>query len=310
MGLLLEIDKYIEEKKKGSSNKELFFYEFLTGNNTDTVISKDSLFTDMDKITFSAFISKKQDVISLVKKEQGKAPLMGLHYSKNIIEILAMGLHDLPFETQNLTNYIRKCSLKEQYLISKVFPELKYNPSEPVDKIDKIVSELLKNGDCKLTASSIIDTLSPLLSLNDLYILKCAFKKLCSLHPDRKLESDLNTFISLHNNLSSHLEKKYKTRYKIIIFVSALAFTLTTSFILITYWESHGLEPIYTALALAVKLLFMLSPLFFKKTRAYLLNRFNDFVSNSVKKWYSKKLGKVKSEVDIIANNRENDKPS
>lgn len=251
MTLIKEIQIGISEKRKsGVSIKEVILFDYLERNPPPADLGPNP--SSMDRICFSAFFHSDDNISEFVKKEQKQTPIKGLHYANNLIELLSMAKHDFAFEEEQLREYSRTGSLKESYLISVVFPDIPIqNEPKLSDPIDQLVHQVFIQGkydDLGKMTDKAIEAASDLL---EWWVIKKAVREAWSLHPDRDLETELNQFIALHQNLKSFHRKRIRLAYgALVVLLTSIAIFLIFYFI-VKYWEALGLEPYLAAISIS-----------------------------------------------------------
>lgn len=298
MDLLDIIETRIQKKRKSStSNKDDFFFHFLNKNEMQNLIIENFSST-MDEICYTSFVNSQNNVSGLVTKIQGEQPVMGLHYTKNLVELIAMSLQDYQFEEKNLIEYLNKCSLKEQYIIAQVFPKLDFNTKKAENSIEQVIANDLLTDSPPLSLDGIIDALSESKDLLDLFIIKSAFKRVYSFHPNKQLEQDLSSFLLVHQKLSDYQLNKYKHTFNCLLVILTITTVVFISFFIITYWDTFSIEPIYTAIGIVAAIISIVTPIIYRKKILSLKDYFDSKAEKCAHQWYSNKLQLNKSNLD------------
>lgn len=202
------INEILERSKKildSSSEKDKIFYQYLNGESIVQTYSNDV--SDILKICYSSFTGKK-DKISLVKDLQRVKPVKaGLHYSNNLVELIAIALQDFQLEKINLQNYSDTHTAKEAYLVHRLFPEIKYKtPLRIESAIDGLVNDILIGNNLNNWEDKIINSLKEANNLVDIFIISEAYKNGVKSHPVTKYRENIKYlllfYMRLHNFLN------------------------------------------------------------------------------------------------------------
>ena len=122
------------------SLKEKAFYQFLVDNPLD--YPTENNLAEIEQICLSVFgknFLSKKDLVAAQRKKQ---PIRGMHYTTNLIELSAMAIDNIKLERENLRLYCKKCSTRDFYILSHLFPEISSNLPQPKSAIDQLALHL------------------------------------------------------------------------------------------------------------------------------------------------------------------------
>ena len=307
---MLIIDELRGLKQKfinNSSLKEQAFYQFLV-NDPLSYPSKNDL-TDIEQICYSVFcidIPSKKDLTNLIEVQRRTQPISGMHYTENLIELSAMVMDNVELEQKNLKSYCEKCSMRDFYILSNLFPDISSNLPQPQGAIDQIASHL-HTGDFPQEdwKPLLLKALYETSDLIDIYITEQCYKRAMDDNPIVHRTNDL-TYV---RDTLAQVIKKTERRVKFAMgMVSALLLLLISCWLvplIIRNWDKA--EPIMAVIELLGSLIFILIIIFlgFMPDRIKFLNSLREKVID----WVFKRKGfnrlEVKETLDRLANQSE-----
>lgn len=240
MSIIEEISVKEKTLRETANEKELLFFDYLLNGATSLDTSEDN--PENVLICYSAF-SEKLNRLDLVKKMQGTKPIKGLHYTNNLIELIAIALHDFQSEKEHLADYSSKHSLRDAYLISQTFPEILPEVNEAsFSPIDKLIDEVLIDNNMENADALIFRALEATTDLVDVYILKKSAQKYLSLHESTKDKVDIQYLLRSY----LFLHKVLYIFFSIIFYIVLLSLVVVPTYLLIPFILSNWntVEPI------------------------------------------------------------------
>lgn len=125
MLIIAELKKLKQILLNRSSLKEQAFYQFLEKEPLNYPAKND--LAEIEQICLSVFggdlFSKKE----LIAAQRNTQPIGGMHYTKNLIELCAMGRENPELERENLKAYSANHSTRDFYILYVLFPYLESN---------------------------------------------------------------------------------------------------------------------------------------------------------------------------------------
>tara|TARA_B100000809_G_C14987724_1_gene476864 strand:+ start:72 stop:998 length:927 start_codon:yes stop_codon:yes gene_type:complete len=293
MSLINEINikkKFINAK---SSLIEKIFYSFLTtgGTGKSALPSKASNF---EKIAYSSFDDSSFDIKEILKKEQKVDSKFDFHYSKNIIELSAMSLADFDFEKSNIINFLKTASLKEAFVISKIFTDFSYPDNGNTEtKVDELVYSIFVKKDLSNSPNSIIEAIQSADDLIDIFIIEKCHENYVSIHPVTDTKKKLSFLINSIDKYNTLNETRIKRMLfgKTVFLLTVLGGILV--YVIPKYWDEYSLEPIVTVILLVSSWIVIVIPLYFS-----LFHKL-DGTKSILKKYINKKIQKLNSKLEI-----------
>lgn len=183
-----ELRSLKEKLDSAASLKERAFFRFLIDDPLDYPSNGD--LSEQEEVVFAAFCARGPKKKLLVEKLRGTKPIKGMHYSTNLIELAAFARFDLDKEIENLKNYAKDHSVKEFFVLKKLFPSVLDYPPAALKVIDHIALKLidgrLSSNDKPAIASAIQDSED----LLDVFILHTAYEHLLDLQPATQYRRD------------------------------------------------------------------------------------------------------------------------
>ncbi len=128
--------------QKCGVNERLFYFFLLEKQDNNSQLIGDG---DIDKVCFSAFTNSGVDVSKEIQRNINAQPIRGMHFSNNIISLIAFTLKSAEAKGRYLRPYFTSATLSHQFLIAQVFPEMRYSSAPQNQSIfDKLVDEIRK----------------------------------------------------------------------------------------------------------------------------------------------------------------------
>lgn len=307
MMIIEELSTKISAKRDNEASfKELAFFDYL--NEQDTKLLPQEGSSEMDQICYAAFFSHNERVLKLAEKERKTTPVKGLHYSKNLIELIAMAKLDFINEEKNLYQYLSETTLKDAFLINRVFPEIEIpKECQILDAVDKLVEKAFLKEEYENIGEFALNAISGATDLIDLYVVKASIAKTWDLHPDRHLERDILKFIHVNKSIKRLIENKIRRSYDIGVTVALFVIISFIFFFIPKYWEDKNLEPLFVALDYTIRILIAIIPVILVNTVPRLKKIYDDFIKKRVDIKYFDITGQIKSRLDVIEDKYSND---
>lgn len=166
-----------QELLSTASIREIVFYNFLMNSNEFDI--EDDELSEIDSIIVRILSDKRdgleEQIETIVRMKNRK----GLDYRKSLITLVAFGLYDSDRFLPDIKAYITTCSLRDSYLLSKVFEQIKHEYNKAASTpIDELVNEVLINENYEQGNELLINAMSSVDEILDLYIVKETYKKL------------------------------------------------------------------------------------------------------------------------------------
>lgn len=286
------------------SLKEKAFYHFLV----DEPLSypTGSNLTEIEQIclaVFSGDLSSKKELITAHRK---KEPIHGIHYSKNLIELSAMGLYDIEFERENLKSYCEKCSTRDFYILNNLFPDISFTLPKPQGTIDQIALYLHKNNfPQEGWKPALLKALYETSDLTDFYIIEQGYQQAMD---DSPIVHQVNDIIYLRNTLVQVIaktEERVKLTIKVVSVLLLVPISCWLVPLILRNWDE--VEPIIVVVQLLGSLIFILTIIFlgFIPDRVKFLNSFREKITD----WVFRRKGfnrlELKETLNRLANQDE-----
>ncbi|GEM_PF-2631294 len=302
MTLIDTLHKKIAEKRKGeASPKEIFLFDYLDKNITDSKLVENG--TVMDKICYSAFFRFNEDLSLHIQQQQNSSEIKGLHYKNNFIELLAMAKHNFDYEKENIKNYVANIgTLKENFIINKIFPQVGILENPKInDVVDDIVDKIIFNDKYENLGELAIEAIKNASDLLDLFIIKYAIQKAWSIHPNKELERDISDFIRFYQKIKQSFESEIRTQFIFLALICCIIYGVLLFFLIPKYWESKALEPLFIALDYFIRAFLFITTIVVIRRMPSLKSNYNRLVDERVSTKILK-LGIFKAKLDDLEN--------
>jgi hypothetical protein len=229
-----DIKSLEQELLSTSSIREKVFYNYLRGS--DVIGLTDGSLSEIDNLLINIFSNSEVDlgdqVESIVRMKNRK----GLDYRKSLITLIAFGLYDSSRFFEDVKAYITSCSLRDSYLLSVVFEQIKpeYNKAA-LTPIDNLVYEILINENYKDASNLLMNSMTSVDDILDLYVVMKAYKKL-----GEQNFQGTNTFEVMKssiNVLNDWIGNLYIIRFLIVFWMMAFPLIFILGKIISENWD-------------------------------------------------------------------------
>lgn len=208
MSVLDQIRARTEKLLQEASPKERVFYEYISNGCPENIELGETLTDDLCR---DAFVERTKHSASLEALQKSQ-PLRNIHYTNNLIDLIAASLIDPASERKNIETYIQRHTLRESYLISIALGlELDSNTrlEKDIDRLIELIEiEKTADGASELFTS----TLTGVTELFDLIALKKLYASYLEIHPDANKISEYDELLDVSNGVFNVLDN-------IIVFV-------------------------------------------------------------------------------------------
>lgn len=190
MLLAEELDNLTDKFKAKASLKELAFFKFLAGD--PLPYPGDAELSDQEQVFFAAFCSGPPAKRELAEKLSGTKPIRGIHYSNNLIELAAFATFDLDKETDHLKNYAANHSIRDFFILNKLFPNVLSYPPQPNNAVDHLAFDLHAGNISSERKPTIAKAMNSAEDLLDVYVIREAYFYLLDFQPATQYRKDLS----------------------------------------------------------------------------------------------------------------------
>ena len=203
-----------------SSLKEKVFYQFLV--NAPLSYPRKNNLARIEQICCSVFcidIPPKIDLTNLIEAQRRTQPIGGMHYTENLIELIAMALENPEAERETLKTYSENHSTRDFYILHVLFPTLDPNIPTAQGTIDETALHLYKGSFPEKWKDLLFMGLGEASDLVDLYIIEQWYKRAMD---DNPIVHQMNDIIYVRDTL----DQVVKTTERRVKFTIAGAGTL------------------------------------------------------------------------------------
>lgn len=296
MSLLQEISQKKNAIMEKSSAMEQMFYAHLLGKSTKIDVEEAKL-NNIDKIAFNLFNDNKDNVKSLINKEQKADNSFQYHYSKNLIELSVMALADQEFEKGNIQDFLNSADLKEAFILSQISKTVDLTKNYGLNSsIDQLIQQIIIDKDTTKFPANFIEAIQDADELIEIFVIEKCYENLVDFHPEKKSKEKIEFLLNSIDKYNNRIELKIKRQFFIWTFIVLISFVLGISFILPKYWDSKNLEPIVTTSQIGFSILIFIVFLYL-----LLFHKIEDKVS-ILKNYIEKKKGKVNKKIGVDLN--------
>jgi hypothetical protein len=209
-----------------ASERDRALYQLLSGVSPDILMSDtDSQETKMWKMSFS-----NAGGLEELSKLREIKPFRGLHYSSNMVLLIAAARIDKNSEQNNISTYLGTHSYKDLLVINKALSENYNETCQSNTRIDSLAKKLIIQE--KLSEDDIAACLSEIKDLYDIFIVKLACATINSRFEERENLPSYRKLVSLGEVVFSKINLvAYVFVFILFAFLVFLVTPLITSFI-------------------------------------------------------------------------------
>ena len=184
-----------------SSQKEKLFFLFLTKGKTNSISLGDS---PSEQLCHEAFILNLNESETLKKLQRSK-PLKNIHYSKNLIDLIAAAKIDPKNEKSHINEYLKDHGLKEAFLIHFALGvEIPEDVNIRSD-LDRLIETLFIKKSYDEAPELLSKTLPTATHIFDIIALKELYKIYLQVHPESKSIQDFDKLRVISKKVSHTL---------------------------------------------------------------------------------------------------------
>ena len=174
--IIEEVNKIRRKLNNDLGPKDKAFYQIL--DNQSLEYSSEVVSSYLEEIYTILLMTNEPITKDLINKHRGTQPIVGFHYSTNLIELVAMAMDDIDQERDNLQTYCQNHSTRDFYIIDSLFPNVNPYPPEPQGSIDQIAKHLYEGSfPTDNWRVLILKALCEISDLVDLYIVEKGIQK-------------------------------------------------------------------------------------------------------------------------------------
>lgn len=294
---LLKQEALLFEK---ASVRERLFYLYLLGKKSPQ-FNIDSL-GEIDKVCAIVFAGIDKDISADINRLQKTKEIKGVHFSTNLISLIAFALKSEQVKERYLEDFFMSHGLKEKFFISHIFTNYKLPSSaKPEDALEKLISTVFILKDFANAESLLFPAFEAISDLNDLYIIRAAYKEILKIHPNTELQMKYSELSDNVITLIAHVQRTINRAANALVVLFGIILAPSIIYLTKHYWIRLELEPYITGGGIAMSILSVLfmilynsNPEWFKysqKFRHWLLT-----------KWFKKRGLKLKRLQELVDN--------
>lgn len=219
--MIAEDISLLEERSfSEASPKEKLFYLFLTKGDTNSINLGESKLDLLSHEAFSLRLSKSETLKAL----QRSKPLKNIHYSKNLIDLIAAASIDFEGEEKHIDEYLKEHSLREAYILKMALGIEIPKDIKVESDIDLLIEKL--TIDSSYESAPILFTKALLSSKHifDAVIIKILYSVYLEVHPDSKSIKEFEDLQLISQKVSGALNG-----------IIMLALTILVSYLAVEY---------------------------------------------------------------------------
>lgn len=276
----------ITEKKKllmeKSSVLEQVLYALLSGNQSNISSSESSL-NNIEKIGLALLKDNRNEIESLIKKEQKADNTFQFHYCKNLLELSVMTLADEKFEQSNINSFLKIKGLKEAMVLS--FATKKIDLSKQAilkSKIDNLINQIFIKRETSGFTKYFTEALQEADELLEIFVIEKCYESLIDFHPVPNTKRKVEALLSAIEKYNNRIELKIKRQFFAWSFIVLISLGGVIVYFIPAYWSQYDFSILTTVSGYLFPILIFLLALYFFLFHK-IENKFS-FVTNIIEK--------------------------
>lgn len=231
----------VERKLKArASIKEISFYQKLIGDPIPYPKGQDLV--DIEQVCLSAFCQNSPSKIEIVRSLQRSRPIKGMHYSNNILELIACAIYDFDGEKGNLRLLCDNASARDSFILNKLFPGICRVQSRAEKSTDRIAVWLYNDDFPADWKSTFISALQDIDSLLDVYVIREGYVYLFMTHPFAEAKRDVQHLSFQAHHLLEYIRKRKYFWFNLQSSTATVVIFALLAYLAYFYWDAA--EPI------------------------------------------------------------------
>lgn len=251
MTFIDEILKKGNEISQRSSLREKLFYSFLTEEKEANPISIPD--GEIDKVCYAAFTVNQIDVSKELQRSINAAPVRGLHFSNNLISLVAFSIKSDEVKNKYLTEYFNINSLTHQFILNRIFhePSLPSNPKITTE-FDSLINEIFIKRNYTNVDQLLFKAFEKTNDLIELFIVREAYQEILKVHPNTETSNLLSELATLTQKIIDASKRRIDTYVNVAILFIAFALIIGLPYLINKKWTDWGLEPYITGIQISI----------------------------------------------------------
>lgn len=185
-----------------SSQKEKLFFLFLSSGDLNSVSLGDS---PSERLCYDAFVMKVKES-DVLKKMQRSKPIKNIHYSKNLIDLVAASKIDYDNERGNIKEYLSDHGLREAFLLHLALGvEIPKETSVKSD-MDRLISSVVFSKSFNEATNLFSKLMLRDQHIFDVIVLKEIYRMCLEIHPDSKSVEEYENLRVVSRKVSYRLD--------------------------------------------------------------------------------------------------------
>lgn len=298
MTLLDEILKKEKDILLRSSVRERLFYAFITATEVDNSISVPD--GEIDKVCYSAFTKSSLDVSKELQRSLNAMPVKGLHFSSNLLSLVAFSIKSQDAKAKYLHNYFSTCNLAHQFIIVKIFNEFTL-PSTPkvTTDFDKLIVATFINKNYEQSEEYLFKALQNTNDLIELFVLKEAYFEILKVHPNTETSNLLNELAQTFQKVVTASKKRIDSYVNVSILIVAFTLILGLPYFISKKWTSWDLEPYITGIQFSIGVFWFVVMIIFNSNPDW-FKVLQNFKSWLLRSYFERKKIDIERAMEII----------
>lgn len=184
--------------------KEKCFYLYLSEGKAVLQITEQ--LSPIDEICFEVFSKSGKNLHDKIKVQLEKRSLKGMHITNNPIALTAICLYDENLKENYLTSYFNQASIKNRFLINRLFPEFKLISNEKaISDFEYSILPLIIDLNRADALNYFYEALKKTEDLTDIYILDKLYQQYLTYQPITKVLENLSSTKELLKSLHKRI---------------------------------------------------------------------------------------------------------
>jgi len=263
MILLQEITEKKNLLMEKSSILEQILYALLSGHQLN-FSNRESSLNNIEKIGLALLKGNRNQIESLIQKEQKADNTFQFHYCKNLLELSVMSLADSKFEETNIGSFLETKGLKEAMVLSFTTKTINLS-KQPISKskIDTLINQIFIKRDVSNFTKYFTEALEEADELIEIFVIEKCFESLIDFHPVPKTKENTKLLLSTIDKYNDRIELKIKRKFFAWTFVVLISLGSAITYAIPAYWSQYDFSILTTISGYLFPILIFLLALYF-----------------------------------------------
>ena len=198
----------------------------------------------------SAFCIGTPNKSDLIERFRRTKPIKGIHYTNNLVELIAFAIYDRDSEANHLKSFCSSGSARDHLILNRLFPGICTSQPSITRGVDIIATWLNDSSFPDDWKPVFVDAVQNANDLLDLFVIRQGYMDLWECHPSTEQRRDLQYLSGQLDRAISHIMRRSNRRFNAIASVAMVAGSAVTAYFAVRRWDVA--EPVIWAFTFGI----------------------------------------------------------